>query len=158
MNESVSCPLSIAAVADIKGSSAYPNIRGTATFKPKHNGVVVTIEVLGLPYSNSECNDRVLGLHIHGGTSCTSNAQDSFANAGTHFNPDNCKHPKHAGDLPPLFGNNGYAYLSVFTSRFSIDDIIGKVLIIHDMPDDFTTQPSGNAGTKIACGEIMRFK
>ena len=140
MNESVSCPLSIAAVADIKGSSAYPNIRGTATFKPKHNGVVVTIEVLGLPHS------------------CTGNAQESFANAGTHFNPDNCKHPKHAGDLPPLFGNNGYAYLSVFTSRFSIDDIIGKVLIIHDMPDDFTTQPSGNAGTKIACGKIMRFR
>ena len=56
------------------------------------------------------------------------------------------------------FGNNGYAYLSVFTSRFSIDDIISKVLIIHDMPDDFTTQPSGNAGTKIACGKIMRFK
>lgn len=158
MNESVSCPLSIAAVADIKGSPAYPNIKGTATFKPKYNGVVVTIEVLGLPHSNGECNDRIFGLHIHGGNSCTGHAQDPFANAGTHFNPNNCKHPEHAGDLPPLFGNNGYAYFSVFTSRFSIDDIIGKVLIIHDMPDDFTTQPSGNAGTKIACGKIMRFR
>ena len=37
-----------------------------------------------------------------------------------------------------------------------IKDVIGKVIIIHDMPDDFTTQPSGNPGTKIACGEIKK--
>ena len=39
--------------------------------------------------------------------------------------------------MPPLFGNNGYAYLSFFTNRFSLDDIIGKVVIIHSHPDDF---------------------
>ena len=44
--------------------------------------------------------------------------------------------------------------MSVLINKFKIKDIIGKVIIIHDMPDDFTTQPSGNSGTKIACGII----
>ena len=43
--------------------------------------------------------------------------------------------------------------MSVFLNKFKVKDIIRKVIIIHDMPDDFTTQPSGNSGTKIACGE-----
>ena len=46
------------------------------------------------------------------------------------------------GDLPPLIENNGQAYMSVLINRFKIKDIMGKVVIIHDMPDDFTTQPS----------------
>lgn len=91
------------------------------------------------------------------GTSCTGNAQDEFANAKTHYNPNNCPHPYHVGDLPPLLENNGYSYMSVFTNKFKVKDIIGKVIIIHDMPDDFTTQPSGNSGTKIACGKIEKF-
>ncbi len=60
------------------------------------------------------------------------------------------------GDLPPLIENNGYAYMSVLLNKFSINEIIGKTVIIHDMPDDFTTQPSGNSGTKIACGVIQK--
>lgn len=43
---------------------------------------------------------------------------------------------------------------TVLINKFKIKDILGKVVIIHDMPDDFTTQPSGNSGTKIACGKI----
>ena len=46
--------------------------------------------------------------------------------------------------------------MSFLINKFKIQDIIGKVLIIHDMPDDFTTQPSGNSGTKIACGKIEK--
>ena len=46
--------------------------------------------------------------------------------------------------------------MSVLINKISIQDIIGKVLIIHDMPDDFTTHPSGNSGTKIARGKIER--
>lgn len=56
--------------------------------------------------------------------------------------------------MPPLIENNGYSYMSVLINKFKIKDIIGKVVIIHDMPDDFNTQPSGNSGTKIACGKI----
>jgi Cu-Zn family superoxide dismutase len=49
------------------------------------------------------------------------------------------------------------AYLSVLTDRFNVSDIIGRTVIIHNMPDDFTSQPSGNAGEKIACGVIKKF-
>lgn len=59
------------------------------------------------------------------------------------------------GDLPPLIENNGYAYMQVLINKFKIKDILGKVIIIHDFPDDFTTQPSGNSGIKIACGKIV---
>lgn len=90
------------------------------------------------------------------GTSCTGNLDDEFADAKTHYNPTNCPHPYHAGDLPPLIENNGYSYMSVLINKFKIEDIIGKVIIIHDMPDDFKTQPSGNSGTKIACGKIVK--
>lgn len=65
-------------------------------------------------------------------------------------------HPYHAGDLPPLFSANGNAVLEVLTDRFNIHQIIGKTIIIHRNPDDFTTQPSGNAGEKIACGVIKK--
>ncbi len=90
------------------------------------------------------------------GNSCTGSIEDEFANAKTHFNPTKCLHPFHVGDLPPLIENNGYAYMSVLINKFKIQDIIGRVLIIHDMPDDFTTQPSGNSGIKIACGKIEK--
>lgn len=50
----------------------------------------------------------------------------------------------------------GFAYMNILLDKIKINDIIGRVVIIHDMPDDFTTQPSGNSGTKIACGKIER--
>lgn len=90
------------------------------------------------------------------GTSCSGNSEDKFANAKTHYNPTKCPHPYHVGDLPPLIETKGYCYMCVLINKFKIKDIIGKVIIIHDMPDDFTTQPSGNSGTKIACGRIER--
>lgn len=142
------------AIANISGSPEYSNITGTAIFKKKNNGVLVTVEVWGLPHDEGRCDERVFALHIHNGESCTGNNEDPFADAGTHLNLEHCPHPEHTGDLPPLFGNQGYAYLSVFTNRFTLNDIIGKVIIIHENPDDFTTQPSGNAGKKIACGKI----
>ena len=76
------------------------------------------------------------------GISCSGTSEDEFANAKNHYNPNNCFHPYHAGDLPPLIENNGYAYMNVLLNKFKIKDIIGKVIIIHDMPDDFTSQPS----------------
>lgn len=90
------------------------------------------------------------------GSSCTGNAEDEFANAKGHLNPKSCPHPYHIGDLPPLIENDGYAYMNVLLTKFNVKDILGKVIIIHDMPDDFTTQPSGNSGKKIACGKIEK--
>lgn len=142
------------AKADVKGSTEYPSIKGTVYFKNTRRGVLLTANITGLPKSTNNCKGRFFGFHIHGGTSCTGNAEDKFADAGSHYNPDNCPHPYHAGDLPPLIENNGNAYMSVLLGKFNLKSIIGKVVIIHDMPDDFTTQPSGNSGKKIACGKI----
>lgn len=144
------------AAADISGSNAYPNIRGYIRFYQIRYGVLVTAEVSGLPAPEEKCQSPVFGFHIHSGGKCAGNEQDPFADALGHLNPDDCAHPHHAGDLVPLFGNNGYAFSAFFTDRFSVNDIIGKTVIIHSMPDDFTTQPSGNSGEKIACGEIKR--
>ena len=48
----------------------------------------------------------------------------------------------------------GFAWMAVLTDRFRVPDILGRTVIVHSQPDDFTTQPSGNAGAKIACGVI----
>ncbi len=143
------------AKAYIKGGKKYPNINGIVTFKETKNGVLVTAKVTNLPQSNN-CIGKFFGFHIHEGTSCTGNANDEFANAKSHLNLTNCPHPFHIGDLPPLLENNGYAYMSVLINKFEIKNILGHVIIIHDSPDDFTSQPSGNSGTKIACGRIKK--
>ena len=121
------------AKALVKGSAEYNKINGTV-----------------------ECKSQFFAFHIHSGSKCSGNEKDPFADALTHYNPDDCKHPYHAGDLPPLFGNDGYAYMEFLTDRFEVSEIIGKTVIIHSNPDDFTTQPSGNAGMKIACGIIKK--
>ena len=144
------------AKAKISGSTKHPNIKGEVYFKQTKDGVIVTTSIYGLPTSHTKCQNGVFGFHIHEGEECTGNSKDPFANAKGHYNLNNCPHPYHTGDLPPLFENNGYAYMSVLTNRFTVEDVIGKVIIIHDRQDDFTTQPSGNSGEKIACGEIKR--
>jgi len=130
------------AKAYVKGGRCYPNINGTVTFKQAKGGVLVTAKINGLPQSDNHCTGRFFGFHIHEGNSCTGDINDEFANAKSHLNTTNCPHPFHVGDLPPLIENNGYAYMSVFINKFTVRDIIGKVVIIHDMPDDFTTQQS----------------
>lgn len=144
------------AKATIQGGMKFPQIHGIVTFREAKNGVWVTARIHGLPQSKTSCTGRFFGFHIHEGTSCTGSLTDEFANAKSHFNPTNCPHPFHVGDLPPLIENNGYAYMTVLINKFKIQDILGKVVVIHDLPDDFTTQPSGNSGTKIACGKIEK--
>ena len=132
----------------LKVGKIFPAIDGLVTFKEVSNGVMVTAKISALPQSDTSCLGRFFGFHIHEGTSCTGNVTDEFANAKSHLNSTNCPHPFHIGDLPPLIENDGYAYMSVLINKFKIQDIIGKVVIIHDMPDDFNSQPSGNSGTK----------
>lgn len=145
-----------AAQAEVFGAPSYPSIHGLVSFYRFKDGVLVAAEISGLPYSTSPCQYGIFAFHIHTGSSCTGTEEDPFADTLGHYNPGGCGHPDHAGDLPPLFGNNGYAFSAVYTDRFSIDEIIGRTVIIHAMPDDFTTQPSGNSGRKIACGQIVR--
>ncbi|MBQ7797798.1 MAG: superoxide dismutase family protein [Clostridia bacterium] len=143
--------------AIINGSTLYPSIKGDIWFYNTEYGVLIVAHIEGLPNPIGRCNSPIFALHIHEGNSCTGNTSDPFANAGTHYNPNACPHPYHAGDLPPLFGVNGNAFSATLTNRFDINDIIGKTIIIHSSSDDFRTQPAGNSGTKIACGEIQRY-
>ena len=137
------------AVAIIRGSELYPNLRGQVRFYKRISYVLVHAAIQGLPATDT----GFFGFHIHAGSNCTG---PDFADTGSHYNPNNAAHPFHAGDLPPLIYCNGNAYMSVAINRFNIADIFGRTVVIHSMPDDFRTQPAGNAGTKIACGIIRR--
>lgn len=130
------------AKAIIKGGKKYPDINGIVSFREVMNGTLVTTKINNLPQSKNTCTGRFFGFHIHEGSSCSGLPKDEFANAKSHLNLTNCPHPFHIGDLPPLIENNGYAYMSVLINKFKIKDIVGRVVIIHDMPDDFTSQPS----------------
>lgn len=144
------------AAANIVGSEKYDNLRGRVAFYDIGHAILVTTSIFGIPYRNGYCQHPVLGFHIHEGTSCTGNSEDPFADAKGHYNPENCPHPMHAGDLPPIFVNEGIAWGAVITTRFTIKEITGRTVIVHSMPDDFHTQPSGDSGEKIACGVIHK--
>lgn len=148
MNCNFGCPSAIARISgkDSNGPS------GTVSFYPRRNGTLVVADISKLPQSDSTCSSGVFGFHIHEGTSC---GGEGFSETKGHLNLSDCTHPYHIGDLPPLFECGGRAFMSVLTGRFHISDIIGRTVVIHSNPDDFTTQPSGNSGTKIACGKIV---
>lgn len=140
-------PMRPKAVAKIQGAGAYPQLCGEVRFFQHCDGTVVEAEIKGLPRTDS----GFFAFHIHEGGRCTGEA---FSDAGSHFNPGAAAHPNHAGDLPPLLSDHGKAYMKVFTDRFCVQEVIGKTVIVHAEPDDFRTQPAGNAGNRIACGEI----
>ena len=142
------------AFAVINGSAKYPKVYARMNFYQKEDFVIVVTEAEGLP--ENQYGSGVFGFHIHSGASCSGDETDPFKNALTHYNPNGYPHPYHAGDMPPLFGEKGEAFSAFMTKRLSVDDIIGKTVIIHSMPDDFTTQPAGNSGEKIACGIIRK--
>ena len=108
------------AEAKLKGSPAYPRISGVVKFYQIGIGVIVLTEVNGLPEPVGVCESPVFGFHIHGGATCTGTEADPFADVLTHYDPYDCAHPFHAGDLPPLFGNRGYAVSLVLTDRFAV--------------------------------------
>lgn len=139
------------AVAQVSGITEY-GPTGTVSFYPYQSSTLVMADISHLPHSSSPCSSGIFGLHIHEGGSC---AGTDFSETKGHYNPSNCDHPHHAGDLPPLFECNGRAFLAVLTDRFQISDIIGRTVVIHSQPDDFTSQPAGNSGSKIACGVIQ---
>ena len=144
------------AAACMTGSESYPDISGAVRFYQTQAGVLVYAEISGLPRDTPPCQGRIFGFHIHEGTDCGGGMDAPFADAMSHYDPEDCEHPNHAGDLPPLLGNGGFALSLFLTNRFSVKEVMGKTVIIHDHPDDFATQPAGNSGTKIACGVIRR--
>lgn len=146
------------AVAKIRGSKDYPELRGTVSFYQTPYGAMVMSRISGLPHTDEVCHQPIFAYHIHSGSSCSGNDMDAFASAMAHYNPHDCLHPYHAGDMPPLFEADGRAFSVFLTKRFAVKDVIGRTVIIHSSLDDFTTQPSGNSGSKIACGVIEKYR
>ncbi len=132
------------------------NVKGTITFTQVGDVVRVTGEVTGHTKGPK-------GFHIHAMGDCS--AHDAMS-AGGHFNPTNSKHGgpyepvKHAGDLGNIvFNDTGVAKVNftvgdISVSRDRPDGIIGRALMVHAQVDDLKTDPTGNAGGRVACGVI----
>ena len=141
------------AVAVIKGNTMYPDINGIVKFYAlPESGILIAAEISDLPDGRDEDTPTFFAFHIHEKGDCSGN----FAGTGVHFNPDNVLHPEHAGDLPSLLSNDGYVWMVIYDSFLTLPMILNRSVVIHRNPDDFTTQPSGNAGEKIACGVITK--
>lgn len=137
-------------LASMSGGQRAPGLFGSVKLYAVGQGSLVVAEIYGLPKSET----GFYGFHIHEGTGC---GGPDFAETASHYNPDQKTHPSHAGDLPPLLSCHGAAFMAVRTDRFTPEEICGKTVVIHEMPDDFHTQPAGNAGKKIACGVITAY-
>lgn len=150
----------IAAVANIQGSLDAPELRGRVYFTPAMGGVMVTVNITGLPPYSPASESRAqpigpFGFHIHERSCDVGNPNDPYQGCGGHYNPDNQPHGNHAGDLPVIgFNKSRRAYMTFFTDRFNIEDIIGKSIIIHQNPDDYRSQPAGGSGKRIGHGNI----
>lgn len=140
-----------AALAWVTGDNAAPRLSGLVKFyNTPYGGVLIEAEIFGLPDIGIPGSSDFYAMHIHENGDCSA----GFTRTGDHYNPSGSPHPSHAGDMPPLLANQGYAWLAFYDKRFSVKDIIGRSVVIHSRRDDFTSQPSGDAGAKIGCGVI----
>lgn len=144
-----------AATATLEAKSGS-KITGTASFEEIEGGKVkVVIDVQNaLPGEH--------GLHIHEKGDCS---DPEAKNAGAHFNPGKHDHAgppspvRHAGDLGNIsIGPDGTGRIETVTDMFILSSgptsVTGRAVVIHEKPDDLTTQPSGNSGNRIGCGVI----
>jgi Cu-Zn family superoxide dismutase len=147
-------PNATAMLSPTKGNQAS----GTVQFTQKGDLVLVQARVSGLKPNTSH------GFHIHEKGDCS--APDA-SSAGGHFNPGGMRHgspnsaQRHGGDLGNLLADaSGTAQISIEVSGISLgvdaNSIIGRAVIVHAQPDDLNSQPTGNAGARIACGLISK--
>jgi len=138
------------AKAEIIGNELAPQLKGTVCFYNTPVGIKVSTLICNLPPNKT----GFYGFHLHEIGDCSDN---DFGGAGGHYNPNSLPHPMHAGDFPMLLAtDNNDAYLTFVTTRFTIKEVINRSVIIHMDADDYTSQPSGNAGKRIGCGVIER--
>ncbi len=130
-------------------------VTGTVSFKEVEGGVEVTANLENLTPGDH-------AFHVHEKGDCSAPDAES---AGGHFNPANHKHgapeadERHAGDFGNLTaGKDGKATKTLTMKGITLGDdansVVGKGFIVHDKKDDFKTQPTGNAGARVACGVI----
>ena len=127
---------------------------GEVTFEQMGDKVRVTAQVIGLKPNQEH------GFHIHEAGDCSSG--DGMSAKG-HFNPYGKPHgrgaERHAGDLPNLKADaKGRAKLTVDVDILTVTagpaSVVGRGIIVHAQPDDYASQPVGNAGARMACGVI----
>ena len=144
-------PAAVASLEPTKGNTA----KGTVTFTQVGDVVRVSANLSGLK------PDAEHGFHVHEKGDCSSG--DGMSTGG-HFNPRGHSHgpqagEHHAGDMPSLkadgYGNANASFeLKGVTVGSGPADVVGRGLIVHRDPDDLKTQPTGNAGPRIACAVI----
>lgn len=150
--------VSTAKAAGVNLASASGSlVSGKLTVMPMGDGVHVTGEIGGLAPGSTH------GFHIHEKGDCS--AADA-SSAGGHFNPAASPHgkaeagPHHAGDADNLVADaQGVARVDAHFGSVSLgggaaNDVAGKAVIVHAAPDDYKSQPAGNAGARVACGVI----
>lgn len=144
-------------------SASDSNVMGEVTFTEVDGVVSMQGTFTGLTPNSTHA------IHLHDEADCSSG--DGMSTGG-HWNPTDEKHGKwndhdgyHAGDIGNLESDeNGNATITFSTDQWCIDcdddtkNIIGTGIIVHEDLDDFKTQPTGNAGGRIACGEIKDHK
>lgn len=130
---------------------------GTAELKGTPGGTFINIEVKGLPAN------QWVAFHVHETGSC--DFHTGHDSAGGHFNPMKAEHGydaakgPHAGDMPNQYvGADGVLHTQVFNNMVKLDKgetgIMGRALMIHAGKDDYKTQPTGDAGKRLACAVI----
>jgi len=129
-------------------------VSGIVTFTKTDGGIKIVANLKGLTPGKH-------GFHIHEFGDCS---RLDGKSAGGHFNPDGKKHgapnseERHIGDLGNLLANeDGKAYYEMIDTNISFSgphSIIGRAIIVHAGEDDLTSQPTGAAGARVACGVI----
>ncbi len=147
------------AIAYMSGSDLAPEVTGTVKFLKIADGTWVEAEVFGLPpYDDGALGGPRSGpfaFHVHEFPTCGNVHGDSpFMAAGGHWNPENDSHGNHPGDFPMLFSNGGTAKMLFFTNRFYPEDVVGRSVVIHRAPDEFSNE-GGVPNPRIACGSIV---
>lgn len=143
------------AVTTIKGPDGSP-IEGTVTFIQQGDEVRIVADISGAPEGKH-------GIHLHEFGECSG---DDFTSAGSHFNPTDAPHacppvePRHAGDFGNIeIGADGKGHLELNTRDLTVGpgakSVVGKAVILHSQADDCESQPTGDAGGRIACGVVQ---
>lgn len=140
----------VAELSPTEGNEAH----GTVTFTKVEDGIQVVADLEGVPEGEH-------GFHIHENGDCS--APDATS-AGGHFNPQGMPHggpndqQRHVGDMGNVTADSsGHAHKEYVDHLMAFEgenSIIGKAVILHAQADDLTSQPTGNAGARIACGVI----
>jgi len=132
-------------------------VSGKLDLVPMGDGVHITGEIGGLGAGQTHA------IHVHEKGDCS--AADA-SSAGGHFNPTGSEHGRagtpvhHAGDMDNIVANaEGVADINIHLAGVTLgggaaNDIAGRAVIVHAAPDDYTSQPAGNAGARVACGII----